>query len=145
MPRTSKDTSADVVRKQVSSLKAVRTQSVQFLVERTRHQCNQIRRYTDVRDKCHNDRLEYKYRSLNQVTRLMLDTCVKARWWIVDNEESSAATTSQIIAWSYRSTMVSGQPLPFWFWYLPLFTHICQHRLVFSSLWPKCQAIVRFV
>ena len=59
----------------------------------------------------------------------------------VDNDESGAVTA----ALSSHSTATLSRPLPFWLWYLQLFTDFSQYRLIAASFWPKCRMIVRFV
>ena len=66
----------------------------QFLIDRARHHSNRTRQFTSVRDKLHNSRWEHKLLSLSQVQKVMLDTCVQATRWIMENDESSALTTA---------------------------------------------------
>ena len=63
----------------------------------------------------------------------------------IDIDESSAVTAVLTIALSSCSAVALGQPLPFWRWYLSLFTHSFQYRLIAPSFRPRCRAIVRFV
>ena len=98
--RTSQDTPAVFVRTQLETTlvtKDYTSQSAYFLVDLARHHSNRTRRWTGVRGKYHNGRWEHKIRFLSYVPRVMLDICVQATWWIVDNDESGSVTATLII------------------------------------------------
>ena len=60
---------------------------------------------TGLRNKHHNGQREYKFRFMSYVPKVMMDTCVQAKRWIVDNDKFGALTAALTIALSSCSTM----------------------------------------
>ena len=63
----------------------IRPQLAQFLVNQTRHHSNRILLCT--RYKRHNGRWEHKFCFPNHVSRIMSDTCLQAKRWIIYSDE----------------------------------------------------------
>ena len=108
------------------SLKTIHPESAQFLDDRARHHSSRIWRWTDVRGKQPNNRWGPTFHSFSHVLGLYwAQECRPyGGWFIIAN----------LLLWQllwqllYLPVLVVlGWPLSFWFWYLPLSTHSCQH------------------
>ena len=120
--------------KRDSSIKTIRPQLAQFLVDQARQHCNRTWKCKGLRRKNYQSRWKHKFRFSSHMLRFMLETCVPTARCIISNNEWSALTAALTIALSSFSTFALGRPLPFWTWYLPFFTHSCHHLLIEESL-----------